>query len=72
MLISAIITAIDVDNGMTTTFSAEIVPPRIGDIIIYNDKKWVVTKSEQQIRYARTHVFYVTMEHKEDTACLFK
>lgn len=64
MLISAIITAIDVDNGMTTTFSAEIVPPRIGDIIIYNDKKWVVTKSKQRIGFGQTQGFSVTMEHK--------
>jgi hypothetical protein len=72
MLVDAIINAKEVDVGVTTTFGAEIVPPRVGDIIVYNDKKWVVTKSEQHIRYGRTHVFYVTMEHKEDTACLFK
>lgn len=64
MLISAIITAIDVDNGTTKTFGASIIPPRVGDIIVYNDKEWVVTKSKQRIGFGQTQGFSVTMEHK--------
>jgi hypothetical protein len=68
MYISAIITAIG--DGITTTFGAKIYPVQKGDIIIYNDKEFVVTDVKQYICFGQTQSLRVTMEHKEGMPCL--
>ncbi len=72
MLVNAIITAKEIDVGLTTTFGAEIVPPHVGDTIMWKKKPFTVTASKQEITSAGNIVFHVCMEYKEDPACLFK
>ena len=70
MYISASITAID--GNTSCQFYAKIWPVRVGDIIIYGDKEYIVTEMKQRIACGQTQCLLVTMEHKEDLACQFK
>lgn len=69
MLINAIITA--KEKGMTTTFGAQIIPVQKGDIIIHNNKEFIVTSIKQKIEFNKTQCLIVEIEHKEDLASLF-
>ena len=72
-MIQAIITAINHTTGISTTFCSAIVPVRIGDIIMYNKKDFVVTAAKQELKgRAGAPVMHIKMEYKEDMACLFK